>query len=143
MRIEPTLAEQLAVRLQEYLADPEHDALNLRAFASRFAALPLCVDWEKCWAIRADGQIVVFTHEGNDPQPREEDDRRMLNVVLFQGSLTYPELGALVPERPADASDCPFCVVKGIEPQSLQSRNIICYCGGLGWVPAESSQTHL
>lgn len=138
MNTETNLTEQIAVRLEEYLADPDHDALNLRQLAGRFNALPLCVDWEKCWAVRPDGQVVVFAHEGEDPQLREEDDRRMVNAVLFQGSLTYPEIGSLVPPRPTDASDCPFCAAKGIETETLESQNIICYCGGLGWVPAEA-----
>jgi hypothetical protein len=138
MSIDSTITEQIAVRLQEYMANPEHDALNLRQLAARFEALPLCVDWEKCWALRPDGQVVVFMHEGEDPQLRAEEDTRMKNVALFQGSLTYPEIQSLVPDRPADASDCPFCAAKGLDNAHLESQNIICYCGGLGWVPAKT-----
>jgi hypothetical protein len=136
MSIESTVAEQIVVRLQEYLSDPDHDALNLRQLAARFEALPLCVDWEKCWALRPDGQVVVFAHESGDPNLRTEDDARMINVALFQGSLTYPEIQSLVPARPADADDCPFCDATGLKTERLEGQTIICYCGGLGWVPA-------
>ena len=137
MSIESTVAEQIVVRLQEYMSDPDHDALNLRQLAARFEALPLCVDWEKCWALRPDGQVVVFVHEGEDPKLRTEEDVRMKNVALFQGSLTYPEIQSLVPARPADADDCPFCAAKGFPSEALENQTMICYCGGLGWVPAE------
>ena len=138
MDMEQTLTEQITVRIQEYLADPDHDALNLRQLVSQFNALPLCVDWERCWAVRPDGQVVVFSHENEDPGLREEDNRRMVNAVLFQGSLTYPEIKSLVPARPADAGDCPFCTAKDIDPEVFKNETIICYCGGLGWVPAEA-----
>lgn len=138
MSIDSTITEQIVVRLQEYLSDPAHDALNLRQLATRFEALPLCVDWEKCWALRPDGQVVVFLHEGEDPQLHTEEDVRMRNVALFQGSLTYSEIQSLVPDRPADADDCPFCAAKGFASERPESQNIICYCGGLGWVPAKT-----
>lgn len=137
MSIEPMLTEQIATRLKEYMLDPDHDALNLRQLAARFEALPLCVDWEKCWALRPDGQVVVFSHEGEDPQLREEEDSRMINVALFQGSLTYPEIKRLVPARPTDAKDCPFCPGGGVQSENPVSQTMICYCGGLGWIPVK------
>lgn len=135
MSIEPTLREQIKTRLEDYIADPLHDALNLRVLATRFEALPLCIDWEKCWALRPNGRVVVFAHDSEKPELREEDDPRLINVALFQGSITYPEIKPLVPSRPADAKDCPYCLAKGIEPDNLELQNIVCYCGGLGWVP--------
>ncbi|MEW6125968.1 MAG: hypothetical protein AB1757_02795 [Acidobacteriota bacterium] len=138
MNLEPRLTEQIVTRLEEYLKDPDHDALNLRQLAGQFKALPLCIDWEKCWALKPTGEVVVFSHEGDSPQLAEERDVRMINVALFQGSLTYPEIKPLVPARPSDARDCPFCTEKGIEPQSLENQQMICYCGGLGWVPEQA-----
>jgi hypothetical protein len=135
MSIESTLAEQIETRLKAYIANPDNDALNLRKLAAQFEALPLCIDWERCWALRPDGRVVVFSHEGGQPDPREEDDPRLVNVALFQGSITYPELKPLVPLRSADAKDCPYCAAGGIEPDRLEEQHIVCYCGGLGWVP--------
>jgi hypothetical protein len=136
MIMETTLSEQIAIRLKEYIADTSHDALNLRKLAARFEVLPLCVDWENCWAIRSDGRVVVFLHSTEDTQPEIEDDQRLVNIALYQGGITYPEIKSLVPSRPAQSKDCPYCVEKGIDPGSLEDENIICYCGGLGWVPA-------
>lgn len=135
MITETALSEQIAERLKEYIDDPAHDALNLRSLAARFDALPLCVDWEKCWAVRVNGSVVVFYHDSEDAQLQIEDDPRLVNIALYQGSITYPEIKSLVPERPTDARDCPYCAEKGIDPDSLEDQNIICYCGGLGWVP--------
>lgn len=136
MIMETTLSEQIAARLKEYIDDPSHDGLNLRNLAARFEALPLCVDWENCWAIRLDGKVVVFLHSAEDGQLETEDDQRLVNIALYQGGITYPEIKSLVPLRPAESKDCPYCVGKGIDPNSLEDENIICYCGGLGWVPA-------
>lgn len=127
--------EQIEARLKDYVADPGNDALNLRRLAAEFEALPLCIDWESCWAIQPDGRVVVFSHDSENPQMREEEDPRLVNVALSQGSITYPEIRSLVPSRPAEARDCPYCAEKGIEPKSLEEHNIVCYCGGLGWVP--------
>jgi hypothetical protein len=141
MSKEPLLTEQIAARLKEYMLDPEHDALNLRQLAARFEALPLCVDWEKCWALRPDGQVVVFPHEDENPQMRHEDNSRMVNVALYQGSLTYPEIKHLVPDRPVDAQDCPFCPGESLQTQNADHPTMICYCGGLGWVPREMQRS--
>ena len=135
MSNERVLMEQIATRLKDYVADSSHDALNLRELAARYEALPLCIDWERCWALQLDGRVVVFSHESEDPCLREEDDPRLRNVALFQGSITYPEISSLVPARPAEARDCPYCAEKGIGRECLEQHNIVCYCGGLGWVP--------
>jgi hypothetical protein len=138
MSAQPIIRDQISSRLKEYLDNPDHDALNLRELAARFEALPLCVSWEKCWAIRPDGSIVVFSHGSEDPHLCEENNARMINVALFQGSITYPEIKTLIPSRPPDAEDCPYCGGEGTDPDKLEQHNIICYCGGLGWVPRES-----
>ena len=61
------------------------------------------------------------------------------NLVLFQGAKKYPELSELVPSRPPDAEDCSHCNGTGIEPMNekpgLDEERIVCYCGGLGWLP--------
>ncbi|HEY7914065.1 MAG TPA: hypothetical protein VIG62_19295, partial [Blastocatellia bacterium] len=72
------------------------------------------------------------------PHLCEEDNARMVNVALFQGSLTYPEIKSLIPSRPADAEDCPYCSGEVVDQNKLEQQSIICYCGGLGWVPRES-----
>ena len=82
--------------------------------------------------------MIVFSHEDAEPGEQAESDERMRNVALYQGSLTYPELKSLIPARPADAKDCPYCAAKGFDPSSLGKQNIVCYCGGLGWVPASA-----
>ncbi|HEY7545099.1 MAG TPA: hypothetical protein VID27_09465 [Blastocatellia bacterium] len=138
MSIDGKLAEQIEERLKNFVAESKEDPLSLRAHATRFNALPLCVDWGKCWAVRTDGEVIVFTHEEAEPCAEAECDERMRNVALYQGSLTYPELETLVPARPDDAKDCPYCAAKGFDPSSLEEKNIVCYCGGLGWIPASA-----
>ena len=66
---------------------------------------------------------------------RIEHDRRIQNLVLFQGIQNYPELSSLMPIRNATDETCPHCKGTGIYP--LSHMNIGCYCGGLGWIPGK------
>lgn len=65
-----------------------------------------------------------------------EFDPRIRNLALFQGSRIYPELGALI-EKPEDARVCPHCEGTGMDSyaERLNTDAIVCYCGGLGWIP--------
>ncbi len=129
----PDLAERIRQRLAEYLADSAADPLDLRSVVAKVGALPLTLDMGGCLAIRADGEIISFRWD----EPHDvkiERDVRWRNSALYQGSLKYPELAPLVPSRPTDATPCGDCA--GIAATRAQGiKNIVCYCGGLGWLP--------
>jgi hypothetical protein len=67
---------------------------------------------------------------------RLEDDLRIRNIALFQGSKKYPDLEVLI-EKPHDAHVCEYCQGTGVSPfaEKLSTDAIVCYCGGLGWIP--------
>jgi len=46
------------------------------------------------------------------------------------------ELEGLI-EKLADARVCPYCRGTGIDTyaEKLKTDAIVCYCGGLGWIP--------
>ena len=128
-------------RLRAFLADTSPDPLGLRAVVAKFGALPLITDMGGCYALRLDGEVVSFAWD--EPHGLAVvDDERLRNTALNQGSQRYPELAPLVPARPAEAIDCRSCGGTGIvafEGRSLPN-NVICFCGGLGWIPADSSR---
>ena len=86
-------------------------------------------------AINVDGEIRSFLWD-DTLHGQVEYDPRIRNVALFQGSKKYPELEVLI-EKPSDANVCEFCKGSGIAPfaEELNTDALVCYCGGLGWVP--------
>lgn len=125
-------------KLQEFLSETTPDLMDMRLRARELNALPLTCDMGGCFAIRANGEIISFLWDYQDV--RQETDARIRNIALFQGSKKYPELKALIPPRSPESKDCSYCNGTGIEPMSakLHLDNIVCYCGGLGWLPPES-----
>jgi hypothetical protein len=91
----PVLAERIRQHLAEYLAGSAPDPLDLRSVVAKFGALPLSSDMGGL-AMRADGEIISFRWD--EPHDAKiERDARWRNIVLYQGSLKYPELA---PTRP-------------------------------------------
>jgi hypothetical protein len=109
-----------------------------RASASA-RALPLCLDWSACLAIRPDGELIWIDYdEPHRVRPVASEHERYL--ALFQGGRSDPDLQFLIPARPAGAVDCPDCKGTGrltFPPgrEDLADR-CICTCGGNGWKPA-------
>lgn len=132
-------------RLKEFLNSTEPDPLNLRSVAANLNALPLLLDIGGCYAIRPGGEIVTFAWD-DEKNFEIEHDRRIRNIALFQGSKKYPELNELIPARSAHDLDCSHCKGTGRNPVYEQlgieggaNSPILCWCGGLGWVPSEKS----
>jgi hypothetical protein len=126
------IAELVKIALAQYLNDSSPDDLNQRRIAATLQALPLCCDMGGCYALRTNGQVVSWLHDIPD-SVRLEEDPRIRNIALFQGSKKYPALEILVPARPPEAIECTHCRGTGKIPGPLANK-IVCYCGGLGWL---------
>lgn len=124
--------------IQDYITDATPDPHNLRQLAAEKKVLPLLLDFGGMCAINSDGDILTFIWDDTE-RPQLESDPRIRNIALFQGSKKYPELTGLI-VKPDDARVCSSCGGSGIEPYSakLNIDNIVCYCGGLGWLPREN-----
>lgn len=87
------------------------------------------------YTINTNGDVISFLWD-DTLHGQIEFDPRIRNIALFQGSKKYPELKCLI-ERPDDATVCPHCGGTGMDPyaEKLKTDAIICYCGGLGWIP--------
>jgi hypothetical protein len=133
-------AEWQRRKVREFLDDSTPDQLGLREIVSELNVLPLMLDMGGCYALQPDGEVISFLWD-DYKTIRPENDSRIRNIALFQGSKKYDELLALIPEKPADAVQCSSCVGTGVEPFSAKNGidNLVCYCGGLGWVPRELS----
>jgi hypothetical protein len=115
----------------------DHEAQKwLAGQVQEMDALPLTLDMGGAYAIRANGDLIQLSWDG--PGGAEPlDDPRLINAALYQGSLKHPQLACLVPSRPLDARDCPDCDGKGRLSISAKPglENVICSCGGMGWLP--------
>ena len=134
------LKSYLDARLRNVPQDWVRSCLVVDA-AAKSCVLPLCADWSGYHGIREDASVVFVPYDApRDVQP--ETDARIRNMVLFQGALRYPELSVWVPRRGEDDETCPACGGSGVEPSSarLGLQNVICFCGGLGWIPKSASR---
>jgi hypothetical protein len=128
--------------MEDFIRESTPDPLNLRRLASEAQVLPLFIDMGGVFAINTKGDIISFPLDGEPLQveeklPKIEIDPRIRNIALYQGSKKYPELKNLIPLKPDNAQVCPHCGGSGIDPYAakLNTDKIICYCGGLGWIP--------
>lgn len=141
MRISLELSEQITQRLTDFVYESgPHGLIDLARIVAQLNALPLKLDMGGAFAIRPDGQIISFVWDQEEDY-QIENDRRICNIALFAGSKKYPELEQLIPSRSQDDMECPHCKGTGTEPvcAELGVDNIVCYCGGLGWIPKECS----
>ena len=102
-------------------------------------ALPLYYGWTAVMALRPDGEAVCIPYENEPGDVEVINDEVQRNLGLFRATKLHPDLRFLIPSRPADARDCPLC--RGTGKAAFQpgyehlADSILCYCGGLGWLP--------
>jgi hypothetical protein len=136
--------EQVERRIAEWVTDSS----SIYAYAHRIVVkenvLPLCFDWSAFMALGSDGRVVWVPYEDEPGEVEVVRDQRIRNLGLFQGTKLHPNLGFLVPRRPVDAMECRDCCGTGVLPFPKEaehlSKVVICYCGGLGWLPREAGQ---
>lgn len=129
------LSARIAELIEGYAITGESATPELRKLVEQEKVLPICSDMGGIFTVNVQGQVQSFlwddTLHGN-----VEYDPRIRNAALFQGSKKYPELASLI-EKPDDARVCPHCGGTGINSfaEKLDTDAIVCYCGGLGWIP--------
>src|SRR6266481_8139141 len=83
------------------------------------------------------GQLVFFAWD--DPEKVEpvgaagDHDRRMVHAARAEGGRRFPTISGLAPVRDASARVCASCGGSG--KLASVPENIVCECGGVGWVP--------
>ena len=81
--------------------------------------------------MRSDGSVLIQVEAGaNEPPPPwrvATEQERSASFVIAKKRI--PELADLLPHRPLEATDCPYCKGSGYLIQQ-----VVCgKCGGLGW----------
>lgn len=125
----------IETRIAEFLAAGDPKLKWVRPAVRRHAFLPLYVGWIATLGIRPDGSFVRWDHEDDDGSVKPLSDAYLQRLAICEGAKMYPELHALRPERPANAVTCDRCGGTG---QIRGVPQIICECGGVGWlIPGE------
>jgi hypothetical protein len=106
--------------------------LLIEQVAKKINVLPIFTDSGGWCGLNLNGDVVSALWE-KPFEIRVENNKRICNLVLFQGIKNYPELSDLAPVRKDTDEICPDC--KGTGTYPLPHLNIGCYCGGLGWLP--------
>lgn len=134
MTMPPEISKRIAQLIENYPATGDSSP-ELQELVAQETVLPLCCDMGGVFTINVEGEIRSFLWD-DTRHGQVEYDPRIRNVALFQGSKKYPELALLI-EKPNDARLCEYCEGTGVNPyaEKLNTDAIVCYCGGLGWVP--------
>jgi len=134
----PVSSEWIVTATRQYIAERAKTHPEIAAFVETLDALPLYVDSGGGVALRSDGELIGFLWE--EPQSiTVEMNPHLRFLAIVTGSEDYGELACLAPVRGADDRDCPLCDgsgrVPGLEESGINVKNVICYCGGTGWLP--------
>ena len=124
------LSAWIAARIAAF---PSEAAEQLRwqlPYVAEVVALPLYLGWWETIGIRADGEIVRWSTEGEYSGVRAVEERHWWLSALVVGSRRYPELRSLLPVRPAGAVDCQHLA----HPLFADGKVICPECYGLGWM---------
>jgi hypothetical protein len=136
MMLDPELSDWIQDAIKRYTDGASNEPEYLKFYATLYNLLPIYIDWTHCYGLRADGTVFLFSTEDEEKTIHEETNERLRNLALFRGAKKYPELKTIAPVRSTDAIDCPNCKGLGkIDVPGLGPDTIVCYCGGLGWLP--------
>ena len=122
--------------IKEYCAAPNFGPPEAAEGARRHDVLPLWNDFMGCIAIRPDGEVVFFSWDdvgALEVVAEIGPDQAMVHAARGFGSRRFPMLAGIAPARGPEARTCGTCKGEGVIPGVPE--NVVCECGGLGWVP--------
>lgn len=120
-----TVVASLIERLPPERLDPS------RTHSIRLQALPIGGSLWADYYLRANGEVVVVGEDFDHPEIDSiyTDWKKVLSVLVW-GSLQYPELRSLLPERDSNAVDCRCRHIT-----LFAEGKVLCpECCGIGWV---------
>ena len=126
-----SMSKVIEARIAEFLAADDPKLEWMKPAVRQHGFLPLYVGWVAAFGLRPDGSFVRWDHETDGMNMRPLRDAFWQRMAICQGVKKYPELRPLIPERPLSAQTCSACGGTGHVSGAAQ---IICQCGGVGWI---------
>ncbi len=130
----------IQAEINRYIAEhDDDDPPEARTGAERHQVLPLLNDFTGCWALTPEGRLVFFSWAAPGVLELVSDrpvDVLGTHVALAIGSRRYSALADISPKRTPDAVPCESC--DGSGHISGAPANMVCACGGLGWLPGSA-----
>lgn len=121
----------IAARIASFATEAPEPLRWQSPYVERFVALPVYIGWTDTIGLRSDGELVRCSTEGDYVGFKPEDDVLWIRIALVQGAKRYSELRRLITPKPPTAHECPDCGGTGQLPALPQ---VICRCGGVGWL---------
>jgi hypothetical protein len=100
-----------------------------RSVAHRTNALPVYSDLSGTLTISPEGTVLYYNSESGEIEPITDDTWTI--VAAVSAAEKYPDLRALLPEKPPTAKTCSLCSGTG---RQLKMKALCGKCFGLGWV---------
>jgi hypothetical protein len=136
----PPQRAAIETRIREFISDSASIYAYARGAIAREDVLPLLFDWTGFMALTPGGQVAWVHYDDEPGEVETVHDERLRNIGLFQGTKLHPELQFLLPVKPSNAIECHDCRGTGrlSFPRGHRhlSEIVICYCGGIGWLPS-------
>jgi hypothetical protein len=135
------LPQDVADEVRRYIDGVRYDwaghPMGVDEIASKLSLLPLSLDMGGFAAMKADGSFVTIAWD-HPMTERPIVSARVRDISLSVGSQRYPALARLLPKREPGSEVCSVCGGTGKHPLVEQAGidNIVCSCGGLGWLPS-------
>ncbi len=133
MKVEMPAEEAMFIR-ERIERFPVEGSENLQwelPYVRLYEALPIYIGWTETVGIKTDGTLIRWSTENEWTGTRELQDTKLAIAALVAGADRYPALRRLLPSRPDGAQTCGACAGLG---RFAQLPNMICECGGVGWV---------
>jgi len=138
-----SVTEKISDRVRQYLSGEDQKFKGFESEVRELNALPIYLDFLTDYFLRPDGELFARHLVSEGTKPEIVKNRQTKIIVINLASEWFPELKELLPARPGDACDCPYCVGKGQLKiaDSLERRvSITCsICVSLGWVQNSSA----
>src|SRR5262245_59413871 len=131
----PSLLDKKAQDVKAREMDVVWQTVHLYDVARQVNGLPVHSDIGATLFVTPEGEVLTLGHDGETVPHVESDPGWRLSARLAAAG-KFPELKALVPDRPPSALDCPECAGTGhIKIEGIKTDFWCSECRGLGWHP--------
>lgn len=118
------MSRAIEIRIAEFLANDNPRIDWVKPAVREHGFLPLYLGWVATLGLRPDGSFVRWNHEADHASVEPLRDGYWKRMAICQGAKKYPELAALLPERPASRRPAAYAAAlanQAVHPRSSAS----------------------